>query len=184
MLHKISFTEFYPFKMIGNSYFEFVVNNNYRGARPGLGGNKWNACVLSSSLSYATCMFHQLSLISFWEKMKILKSFLLYQVLKAQNEPTTTTATTTIETTTTTTTTTATTTVKSTLTGKKDLELPIEVDSRFGFIWPYRPGIFWQTNRFANPCHVEPTSKPIDQWNCRKYSETSCNRTWYKKRRS
>ena len=47
--------------------------------------------------------------------MKILKSFLLYQV-HAQNEPTTKTATTTIATTTTTTTTTATTTVEPAIT--------------------------------------------------------------------
>ena len=71
--------------------------------------------------------------------MKILKSFLIYQVVNAQNEPTTTTATTTIATTTTTTTTatTTTTTVKSKLsadTGKKVLELPVEVNSRFGFM--------------------------------------------------
>ena len=68
--------------------------------------------------------------------MKILKSFLLYQV-HAQNEPTTTTATTTIATTTKTTTTTATTTVEPAITAdteKKVLELPVEVNSRYGFI--------------------------------------------------
>ena len=62
--------------------------------------------------------------------MKILKSFLLYQV-HAQNEPTTTTATTTIATTTLTTTT-ATTTVEPAITAdteKKNLELPVEVNS-------------------------------------------------------
>ena len=69
--------------------------------------------------------------------MKILKSFLLYQVINAQNEPTTTTATTTIATTTTTTTSTVSKTVKPPLTGdreKKVLELPVEVNSRFGFM--------------------------------------------------
>ena len=71
--------------------------------------------------------------------MKILKSFLLYQV-HAQNEPTTTTATTTIATTTTTTTTTATTTVEPAITSdteKKNLELPVEVNSRLGLMWSY-----------------------------------------------
>ena len=73
----------------------------------------------------------------FLEKMKILKSFLIYQVVNAQNEPTTTTATTTIATTTTTAATTTTTTLKSKLSvdkGKKVLELPVEVNSRFGFM--------------------------------------------------
>ena len=68
--------------------------------------------------------------------MKILKSFLLYQA-HAQNEPTTTTATTTIATTTTTTTTTATTTVEPAITAatrKKNLELPVEVNSRLGLM--------------------------------------------------
>ena len=108
---------------------------------PGLGGNKLNACILKLEL----CNLHVPPIKPhlkplFWEKMKILKSFLLYQVLNAQNELTTTTATTTIATTTTTTTTTATTTVEPAITaatGKKNLELPVEVNSRLGLMWSY-----------------------------------------------
>ena len=166
----------------GDIYFEFVVNNNYRGARPGLGGNKLNACILKLEL----CNLHvppiKPHLKLFWEKMKILKSFLLYQVLNAQNEPTTTTATTTIATTTTTTTTTATTTVKSAIsadTRKKVLELPVEVNSRYGFIESYLyPALLNDHYSFQFEI-FKPTLKSINQWNYRKYSETSCNRTWY-----
>ena len=70
--------------------------------------------------------------------MKILKSILFYQLVNAQDEPTTTTATSTTATTTSIATTpVATTTVKTIVTGdntKKNLEFPIEVNSRFGLI--------------------------------------------------
>ena len=65
--------------------------------------------------------------------MKILKSILLYQVLNAQDEPTTTTVTSTVATTsfaTTTTTTTITTSIVGKNQAKKQLEFPIEVHAR------------------------------------------------------
>ena len=100
--------------------------------------------------------------------MKILKSILFYQLVNAQDEPTTTTATSTTATTTSIATTpVATTTVKTIVTGdntKKNLEFPIEVNSRFGLIGVQSLDLFRSQSNHGplNPLWSQSTNEIID----------------------